>query len=389
MRRNQRREEARRGIPSVDDTSGRDGNSMRAPVKPSSLRCAIAAAATLLAACGSSSSPSAPPGIDATGTWFGTLQSTDTAETASLVVDLKQQGAAVAAKMEMWSDTFNDGISMSGQMSAFTVSLSGGGDVKVTFSGVVAPDFTASGEYTLSSSAGTNHGTWTARRIPSITLVSQQRFSMTGQATAMTYDGVDLWVSGYGACGATYVGLCKMKLDGTGMTVLSPSPYPDACGGSMAYDGTHLWCTRGGAGVRSNDLYLLNPADGSISSQTLGPADQLAVAFDNQSKTMWCAYPWSVQSRLSAITGTVTKTVDLPLFSPISLAWDGSAFWLADWYPPKLYKLDQDGNVLGAADVPPMSSGDNLALAYDGSNLLAAVSSYSPNQAVIYAMMPQ
>jgi len=368
---------------------------MHALSKPLRGRCAISAAVALLAACGSSSPGSAPPGIDATGTWFGTLQSTSTAETASLVLDLKQQGAAVSVKMEIWSGTFNIGMPMSGQMSAFTVTLRDQ-DALVTFSGVVGPDFTASGEYTLSSDTGTNRGTWTAHRIPSIAMVSQQRFSMTGEATAMTFDGTDLWVSGYGACGATYVGFCKMKPDGTYSGVPSPSP-PDACGGSMAYDGAHLWCTRGGAGVSTRDVYLVSPADGSTSSQTLGPADHLAVAFDSQSRTMRCAYQWPLRSRFSAIgdTGAVTTTVDLPIYSPVSLAWDGSAFWLADWYPPKLYKLDQNGNVLGAADPPPMDPADYSqtlsALAYDGSHLLAAVSTSNPsgNRAVVYNMTPQ
>ncbi len=67
------------------------------------------------------------------------------------------------------------------------------------------------------------------------------------------------------------------------------------------------------------------------------------------------------------LPGDVLKTIDLPVSTPTGLAWDGEAFWVADYDTAALYRISpSDGKVLTKVEAPGYAP---LSLAWDGSRL--------------------
>ncbi len=75
---------------------------------------------------------------------------------------------------------------------------------------------------------------------------------------------------------------------------------------------------------------------------------------------------------------------------PAAATWDGSEYWVTDSMAEKIFEADAAGNLLGAADPPPMTDSQDLfAIAWIGDRLLAAVSEWGPGTTTVYELTPQ
>jgi hypothetical protein len=357
----------------------------------------LAAALTALAgllACGSGSGTRAPPAVDASGTWLGELHTT-TGESALILLGVTQQpGGTLAGELElqMLPDSGANSYTVDGWVSGNQLSLRHdfGSSVLQIGGSMDAGAATASGDF--SSSLG--RGSWTAHRLPAVHLASQALFTIPGDVSAMVVVGDRLWVAGLYVAGDGTYGLCTYSLAGAKDRCFAfPQDTPnELCAGSMAFDGTQVWCVARNYYAK---LWRLG-TDGALAGSVSFPQGFCHLTHDGAN--LRCARPLHLDT-LDA-SGATLSSADLSLPFPTSAVWDGSAFWMADPNPPRIYRVGTNGALLGAAEMPAMqvtaTGREQLwAIAHDGSRLLAAVqrADYGTSPptltTTIHALVPQ
>jgi len=364
----------------------------------SRLASGMAITAALVAGCGggggggggggSGSRPSAPPSIDASGVWTGSLHSEPTGEDDLLILPVAQQtNGDVQATLTVWSAGHPSTTRvMDGWVSGYDLSAAARLEpgARLEFDGVLQADSTASGSYDYEVPGDgvtfVDHGTWSAHRLPGVHLSPRQLFTLDYEAGAMTSDGTHIWAAGFKDGEAK---LCSYST--AGQEEFCATPPADeldsnarCARGSMAVAGDYIACLGGGG------LWFVRRSDGTFdTSRTIyGWNTPCAALTVDDSGKFWCATTQALT--MLEPTGEVTSSVPLALPSPAAAAWDGSSFWIADDPTEKIFSVDANGNLLGAADGPPISHAAApsdvdqrlIALARHGDHLVAAIASW-------------
>jgi cardiolipin synthase len=138
----------------------------------------------------------------------------------------------------------------------------------------------------------------------------------------LTFDGTNLWqADSYG--GEIY------KLRTLDCSVISSIPSPDRYPSDLAWDGKHLWV----CGYPSQRMYKLDSSDGSIVAEFdiprgVGQAQTAGLAHDG-------AYLWlsgaSEIFKIDPSNGQVVSSIPASVSRPDSLAWDGQYMWISSF----------------------------------------------------------
>lgn len=131
-------------------------------------------------------------------------------------------------------------------------------------------------------------------------------------------------------------------------------PIPEGASG-LAYDGEYLYC--GIYGANGNEVYQINPSDGSYSLLFTGPQeDAYGLTYDG-------SYLWTIDQQSSSIpavamqldmSGNLISQFDLPAYYMSGIAYDDGNFWVAAYSPDPatIYKVDPSGTVLQQFTAP-------------------------------------
>ncbi|MGC9337433.1 MAG: choice-of-anchor D domain-containing protein, partial [Candidatus Cloacimonadia bacterium] len=154
-------------------------------------------------------------------------------------------------------------------------------------------------------------------------------------------------------------------------TIVEVFPIPEGASG-LAYDGEYLYC--GIYGANGNEVYQINPSDGSYSLLFIGPQeDAYGLTYDG-------SYLWTIDQQSSSMpavamqldmSGNLISQFDLPTHYMSGIAYDDGNFWVAAYYPDPatIYKVDPSGTVLQQFTAPDNQPWD---LCIEHSNLWMA-----------------
>jgi hypothetical protein len=159
-------------------------------------RCHAATLLTLLFVSGCGGSPAAPPEVEVTGIWMGTLELQDGVGQGSLFLEGFQDGASLTGQVFMrmdYPDLTNFGTDVEGEVHGVTVQFTlQSSDNPHRFTGDVVGD-TVSGTFRYHGFTGT----WSATRVGDSTVQPVRSFELCREyldARALTHDGTDLWL---------------------------------------------------------------------------------------------------------------------------------------------------------------------------------------------------
>jgi outer membrane protein assembly factor BamB len=138
-------------------------------------------------------------------------------------------------------------------------------------------------------------------------------------------------------------------------TIVEIFPIPEGASG-LAYDGTYLYC--GIYGANGNEVYQIDPSDGSYSLLFTGPqGDAFGLTYDGT--YLWTTdHPGSSSTPAVAMqldwNGNLISQFDLPTHYMSGIAYDDSDFWVAAYYPDPatIYKVNSSGTILQQFTAP-------------------------------------
>jgi hypothetical protein len=138
-------------------------------------------------------------------------------------------------------------------------------------------------------------------------------------------------------------------------SIVATYAIPEGASG-LAYDGTYLYC--GIYGANGDEVYRINPANGSYSLYCSGPqGDAFGMTWDGT--YLWTTdHPGSSSDPAVAIqfdaSGSQVSSFNLPDHYMSGIAYDNDSFWVATYYPDPstIYKVDGSGNVVKQFTAP-------------------------------------
>jgi DNA-binding beta-propeller fold protein YncE len=183
------------------------------------------------------------------------------------------------------------------------------------------------------------------------------RFPVTGNVTAMTFDGANLYLLGGGA------GIVKLRAsDGAKIGEFSDFGTLEISGlpGGMIFDGENLW-----AAVAASDAswVKIRANDGAFQASGGGPPSGLpeALAFDGQS--VWIAAGGAGIIKIRASNAQTMATIPSP--DATGIAFDGNNIWVADGSGVVMQRRSADGSLVKTFTL----GGQPFAVAFDGANV--------------------
>jgi len=146
-------------------------------------------------------------------------------------------------------------------------------------------------------------------------------------------------------------------------TIVASYTIPGKASG-LAYDGQYLYS--GIYGANSDQIYRIDPADGSYTVQFSNPSISDAFGLTWDGVNLWTIIqpPSSADpaqaTEMDMTTGTFLDQIILPDHYMSGIAWDNGDFWVATYYPDPgtIYKIDADGNVLTQFQSPDQQPWD-------------------------------
>lgn len=135
---------------------------------------------------------------------------------------------------------------------------------------------------------------------------------------------------------------------------------PSGWSRGLTFDGNYLWS----ADQRTDQLYKIDPADGTVSDSLPTPAyNTRGLTWDGQRL-------WAVDASEQLIyaihpaTGIIEKTIYCPVSDPTGLAWDGAELWICDDGANQIHQISsEDGTTITTI---PSPSGHPRGLTFDG-----------------------
>jgi len=137
-------------------------------------------------------------------------------------------------------------------------------------------------------------------------------------------------------------------------TILETYPIPEGASG-LAFDGINLFC--GIYGSNGDEIYIIDPSDGSFDLYLTGPQDD-AYGLTWDGSNLWTTYHPGAYDPAIAVeldsTGTVISQFELPATYISGIAYDGGNFWVNQYYPDpsQIYLVNALGAVLTQFQAP-------------------------------------
>ncbi len=129
-------------------------------------------------------------------------------------------------------------------------------------------------------------------------------------------------------------------------TIVATYQIPESASG-LAYDGTYIYC--GIYGANGDEVYQIDPSDGSYSLLCNGPQD------DSFGLTYDGTYLWTTDHPSNPavalqfdMSGNLISQFNLPDQYMSGIAYDSGDFWVATYYPDPstIYKVNDTGSIL-------------------------------------------
>ncbi len=139
-------------------------------------------------------------------------------------------------------------------------------------------------------------------------------------------------------------------------TIIASYEIPTGASG-LAFDGNYLYC--GIYGSNGDQIYQINPADGSYTLYFSGGAQEDAFGLTYDGTYLWTTdHPGSSSDPAIAMKldsdGSLIEQFDLPDHYMSGIAYDAGDFWVATYYDPDgyIYKVDNSGSILTEFSAP-------------------------------------
>ncbi len=132
-------------------------------------------------------------------------------------------------------------------------------------------------------------------------------------------------------------------------SIVASYPIPEGASG-LAWDGTYLYC--GIYGADGDEVYKIDPTNGSYSLQCIGPQDD-AFGLTWDGTNLWTIIqPSGSQNPALAteftLSGSQVSQITLADHYMSGIAYDGGDFWVSTYYDPDgwIYKINDQGTIL-------------------------------------------
>jgi hypothetical protein len=321
-------------------------------------------------ACGSSS---APPEVDVSGLWIGTVSSPQAAKPFPVVADALQDGGDLRLAIEVAAEEPLDfmgiygnnlGVEVEGRVSGRVASFSyeeqdidTGMGVRIEGRGSPGEGGSGAGTYSARGIGGAtlpvDDGAWSGNLVAGLSLPSTLMFALDAGVDSATSDGTRLWIAGgfkdAGGSGCSKV--CPLDAQGELGTcildqcgALPPDSFP-WCREALVYAEGEFWCFDDQGKIYEVSL------NGLVLQTLEAPADlrgSSAIVFDGNEFVSASYFQLCRFDRFFSPLGCQ----ELPFFATNGLVADRGTLWLLGGFPHKLYHLDTVGKVLAAADLP-------------------------------------